>query len=338
MTRLGDGFGFGSKISRRAALRLAALAPAAAVVPAHSAFAQAKYPTKPIRLVAGFAAGGPSDTMVRMVGDRMGQILGQQIVVEYRTGAGGSLATEHVARSEPDGYTLLNTTTANASNETLLNLQYRYGTDLTAVASLAQTANVLVVHPSLGVKSVKELIALANQTAGGLLYASAGVGSSTHLSSELFNMMAGVKMNPVHYRGGADATKDLLGGQVKIMFSAIAPALPHIQGGRLLALGTTALKRDPTLPDIPTLDEVGVSGFEAHLWIGLTARAGTPREAIETLWSAANQSLKDPQVQGMMQKLGFSELATTPDEFGAFYKNEVAKWARVIKAAGIERR
>jgi tripartite-type tricarboxylate transporter receptor subunit TctC len=302
------------------------------------ALAQANYPTKPIQFVVGFAAGGPSDIISRVVGAKMGEILGQQIVVENKTGAGGTIATDFVARSEPDGYTLLNTTTANASNETLSkSLQARFGKDLIAVATLAETANVLVVHPSLGAKTMKEFIALAKSKPGELLYATAGVGSATHLTSELFNTMAGTKIMPVHYRGGGPATKDLLSGQVKIMFSSIAPVINLVKEGKLIGLATTGSKRDPAFPDLPTVAESGLPGFETQLWIGMTARAGTPKPVVDKLADAAKKALEAPEVKASLAKLGFQPLIKSPEQFTAFYIAERDKWAKVIKDTGMDK-
>jgi tripartite-type tricarboxylate transporter receptor subunit TctC len=250
---------------RMALAAVALLAGSAVMGPA--ALAQSEFPNKPIHFVVGFAAGGPSDLISRVIGAKMGEALGQQVVVENRTGAGGTVATDYVARSEPDGYTILSASTANASNETLSkSLQARFGKDIVGVAALAQTANVLVVHPSLGVKTYAEFIALAKKKE--LLYATAGVGSSTHLTNELFNTMAGVKTVPVHYRGGGDALKDLISGQVNMMFSSIAPVLSLVQQGKLVAIATTGSKRDAAFPDLPTIAEArGLQGLTpvAHL-------------------------------------------------------------------------
>jgi tripartite-type tricarboxylate transporter receptor subunit TctC len=294
------------------------------------------YPTKPVRIVVGFAPGGPSDIISRLVGAKMGEILGQQFVIENKSGAGGTIATETVARSDPDGYTILNTPLANAVNETLsTSLKYKIGDGIIAVAPLAQTANVLVVHPSLGVKNVAELIALAKSKPGELLYASAGRGSATHLASELFNMMAGTKIGPVHYKGGGDALKDLLSGQVKIMFSSIAPVLSFVRNGTLIGLATTGPERDPALPDLATLSEGSLPGFDVRLWQGFTAPAGVPRPVIEKLAAATAQALNAPDVTEALANQGFSPLSGTPEEFDAFYRNEVAKWRKVIEASGM---
>jgi tripartite-type tricarboxylate transporter receptor subunit TctC len=311
-----------------AALGVVALAPGAAL-------AQSDFPNKPIHFVVGFAPGGPSDIISRVVGAKMGEILGQQIVVENRTGAGGVTATEYVARSEPDGYTILNTTTANPANETLSHsLQARFGKDIAAVATLADTANILVVHPSLGVKTLPEFIALAKKQE--LFYATAGVGSATHLTSELFNAMAGVKTRPVHYRGGGDAMKDLLSGQVKMMFSSIAPVIGSVEDGKLIGIATTGIKRDPAFPNLPTVAET-VPGFETRLWIGITARAGTPKPIVDKIADAALKAVKDPGVVATLAKQGFEPLVMGPEEFAKYYVAERDKWGKVIKDTGMDK-
>ena len=315
---------FGRKVLMAIVLGGSMLVPGAAL-------AQSDFPNKPVHFVVGFAPGGPSDIISRVIGAKMGEILGQQVVVENRTGAGGVVATDHVARSEPDGYTMLNTTTANASNESLSkSLQARFGRDLVAVATLADTANILVVHPSLGVKSLPEFIALAKKQ-DGLLYATAGVGSSTHLTSELFNAMAGVKTMPVHYRGGGDAMKDLLSGQVKMMFSSIAPVIGAVQEGKLIGIATTGAKRDPAFPNLPTVAEAGVPGFETRLWIGITVRAGTPKPIVDKLADAAAKAAQDPTVVATLAKQGFQPLVMNPQQFDAYYRAERDKWGKVIR-------
>jgi tripartite-type tricarboxylate transporter receptor subunit TctC len=306
-----------------------------AAMAACGAAAQAQtYPVKPIRIVVGFAPGGPSDIISRLVGTKMGEILGQQLVIENKTGAGGTIATEAVGRADPDGYTILNAPLANAVNETLYpNLKHKVGDGLVAVAPLAETANVLVVHPSLGVKNVAELIALARQKPGAILYATAGRGSATHLASELFNMMAGTKLAPVHYRGGGDALKDLLSGEVKVMISSIAPVLSFVRNGQLVGLATTGPKRDDALPELATLSEAGLSGFDVRLWQGFTGPAGIPKPVIEKFAGAAAQALNAPDVKDALTQQGFAALTGTPDEFDAFYRGEVAKWRKVIEAS-----
>ena len=303
-----------------------------------AAFAQASYPNRPIHLVVGFGAGGPSDTVARVVGQRMGEILGQQIVIENRTGAGGTIATDYVAGLASDGYTLMLLTTANATNETLFrNMQYKVGPHFTAVAPLAETNNVLVVHPSLPAKNMAEFIALAKAQPDDMFYATAGIGSSTHLSHALFDMMAGTKMKAVHYRGGGPAMADLLSGQVKIMFASIAPVIGAVREGKLRALATTGARRDPAFPDLPTVAEAVLPGYETQLWLGLSVKAGTPPPTVDRLAAAAAQAVESPQVKDRLVELGFSTLTSTPEKFEAFYKSEVAKWARVIEATGMPR-
>jgi tripartite-type tricarboxylate transporter receptor subunit TctC len=315
---------------------VAAIAWGAAVLASSAALAQSDFPNKPIHFVVGFAPGGPSDIISRVIGAKMGEVLGQQVVVENRTGAGGTVATDYVARSEPDGYTMLNTTTANPANETLSKtLQSRFGKDLAAVATLADTANILVVHPSLGVKTLPEFIALAKKQE--LFYATAGVGSATHLTSELFNTMAGVKTMPVHYRGGGDAMKDLLSGQVKMMFSSIAPVIGAVQEGKLVGIATTGLKRDPAFPNLPTVAEAGVPGFETRLWIGVTVRAGTPKPIVDKLAAAATKAARDPAVVATLAKQGFEPLIMGPAQFDAYYVAERDKWGKVIKDTGMDK-
>ena len=324
--------------TRRQVWNAAALATAIALGGAlpDVALSQAGYPDKPIRLVVGQGSGGPSDTIARVVGQRMGEILGQQILVENRPGASGTIATDYVARLEADGYTLMMLTTASASNETLFrNMQYKVGSHFTAIAPLAETNNVLVVHPSLPAKNMAEFIAHAKAKPDEMFYATAGIGSSTHLSHALFDMMAGTKMTAVHYRGGGPAMADLLSGQVKIMFASIAPVIAAVREGKLRALSTTGAKRDPAFPELPTVAEAVLPGFETQLWLGLSVRAGTPRPIVDKLATAAAQAIETPHVKDRLVKLGFATLSSTPEKFEAFYKSEVAKWAKVIEVTGL---
>jgi len=300
-----------------------------------AALAQAPYPNRPIRLVVGFAAGGPTDIIARVVGAKLGEILGQQVYVENRAGASGNIATETVARAGNDGYTLLMSTLGNAVNESLFkNLRYRFGEDLAPVAPIAETANVLVVHPSLDVKTVPDLIALAKSRPGEVFYATAGKGTATHLAGELFNMMAGIKLTPVHYKGGGETLKDLVSGQVKVMFSTIPPVLGFIKVGSLRGIATTGAKRDNALPDLPTIAESGLAGFQVRLWFGLLAPAGTARDIIDRLSVASKQALDAPDVKAALAAQGYTALAGTPDEFGAFFKSEIAKWGKVMQVVG----
>ncbi len=302
------------------------------------ASAQGSFPNKPIKIVVGFSAGGPSDIISRVVGAKMGEVLGAQVVIENKTGAGGAIATEAVARSDPDGYTLLNTPVSIAVNETLSkSIRYTFGKDIVAVGPQAETANILVVHPSLGVKSVADLVKLAKSKPGEIQYATAGRGSATHLNSELFDMVAGIKTTAVHYRGGAQTVKDLLTGQVKLMFSSIAPVQEFVKDGRLIGLATTGPKRDPAFPDLPTIAESGYPGFDVRLWMGLTAPGGTPAAIIQRLEEANRKALEAPEIRKALAAQGFAPLVGTAKDFDAFYRSERDKWAKVITATGMDK-
>ena len=304
----------------------------------NSALAQSNYPTKPIRILVGFAPGGPSDIISRVVGAKMGELLGQQFVIDNKTGAGGAIAVEAAARSDPDGYTLLNTTLGTAVNETLSKtIRYEIGKDIIAVGPQAENPNILVVHPSLGVKSVAELITLAKSKPGEIFYASAGRGSATHLNSELFNMVAGTKLIAVHYRGGGETVKDLLSGQVKVMFSSIAPVQEFVKDGRLLGLATTGPQRAQAFPALPTIAESGFPGFDVRLWMGLTAPKGTPPDIIKRLEAANRKALESPEIKQALAAQGFAPLIGTAEEFDALYRTERDKWAKVIKATGMDK-
>lgn len=321
---------------RQASVLTAAIVGAALAMPG-AALAQSGYPNKPIKIVVGFSAGGPSDIISRVVGAKMGEILGAQVVIENKTGAGGAIATDAVAKSEPDGYTLVNTPLATAVNETLSKtIRYQFGKDIVAVAPQAETANILVVHPSLGVKDLKEFIALVKSKPNEILYATAGRGSATHLNSEFFNIEAGTKMNPVHYKGGSDTVRDLLTGQVKVMFSSIAPVQELVKDGRLIGLATTGPKRDPQFPNLPTIAET-IPGFDVRLWMGLSAPGGTPPAVIKRLEEANRKALESPEIQKALAGQGFAPLYGTAAEFDAFYRKERDKWAKVIKASGMDK-
>src|SRR6478736_1902417 len=309
-----------------------------ALTASSAALSQSGYPNKPIRVLVGFAPGGPSDIISRVVGAKMGEIMGTQFVVENKTGAGGAIATQDVARSAPDGYTLLNTPVATVANEFLSKtIKYEYGKDIIAVCPQAETANILVVSPALGVKTVADLVKLAKEQPGVLQYATAGRGSATHLTSELFNMAAGIKTIPVHYRGGGDTVKDLLSGEVKMMFSSIAPVQDFVRDGRLVGLATTGPKRDPAFPDLPTIAESGYPGFDVRLWIGMTAPAATPRDIIHKLADANRKALESPEIQKALAAQGFAPMLGSSEDFDAFYRSEREKWGKVIKETGMDK-
>ena len=290
-----------------------------------------------IRFVVGFSAGGATDIAARVLAGALSQILSQQVFVENRTGAGGTLATQEVAGAAPDGTTILVTPSANAANETLFkDFRYKYDDYFTAVAPVAQINNVLVVHPSLDVRNVGDLISLAKaRPPGEILAASSGVGTANHLANELFNMMAGVKLTSVQYRGGGEVVKDLVSGQLKVMFAPIPTVLPFIQSGQLRAVATTGLKRDTLLPDLPTVAESGVPGFEVSLWLGLLAPKATPRPVIARLSVATAQALATDEVKTAFAKQGVEAFIGTPEDFAAFYRAEVEKWRKVIVATGM---
>jgi len=327
---------FSKFYGRRAILVAGALGIALAATGA--ALSQSSYPNRPIRILVGFAPGGPSDIIGRVVGAKMGEIMGTQVIVENKTGAGGAIATEAAARSAPDGYTLLNTPVATVANEFLSKtIKYEFGKDIIAVGPQAETANILVVHPSLGLKSVAELVKLAKGKPGEVQYATAGRGSATHLTSELFNMAAGVKTIAVHYRGGGDTVKDLLSGEVKMMFSSIAPVQQFVKDGRLIGLATTGPKRDPAFPNLPTVAESGYPGFDVRLWIGLTAPAGVPKDIINKLADANRKALELPEVQKALAAQGFAPMLGSAEDFDAFYRAERVKWGKVITATGMDK-
>ena len=258
----------------------------------HTALAQSAYPNRPIKLVVGFAPGGPTDILARVIGKGMGDVLGEQVVIENRTGAGGNIGTESVARATPDGYTLLLTLLTAAVNESLFkNFKIRFAEHFDSIGGIAQTGLVLVVHPSLPVKSVSDLIKYAKGKPGELLYATAGAGTSTHLAAELFNSTAGIKMMPVHYRGGGDTIKDLLSGRIPVMFSTIPPVLGFVRDGRLRGIATTGSKRDFVLPELPTIVESGMPAFDVPLWFGLIAPKGTPQPVIQKLVPALEKAM-----------------------------------------------
>jgi tripartite-type tricarboxylate transporter receptor subunit TctC len=296
------------------------------------------YPDRPIRLISPNPAGGANDTIVRIIAAKMTGILGASFIIDNRGGAGGKIGAEVVARAAPDGYTLLNTPLATVSNEFLSKtIKYEYGKDLIAVCPQAETANILVVHPSLGVNSVPELIKLAREEPGKLQYATAGRGSATHLASELFNMIVDIKTVPVHYRGGGDTVKDLLSGQVKMMFSSIAPVQEFVKDGRLIGLATTGPRRDTAFPALPTIAESGYPDYDVRLWIGMTAPVGTPKDIIGRLADANRRALESPEIQKALAAQGFAPMIGSPEDFDAFYRAERVKWQKVIIAAGLDK-
>ena len=296
------------------------------------------YPARPIRIVIPFSAGGATDVPGRMIAQKLTAALGQQVIIDNRPGAGGMLGTQIVARAQPDGYTMLLTGTAFSLAPTIYRGKIAYDAikDFAPVAQVALTANVLVVHPSLPPRSVKALIALAQSRPGKIDYASSGAGGAQHLMSVLFLSMARVNLTHVAYKGSGPATADLLGGHVKVGFPGIAIVIPHAKAGRLVPLGVTTARRAPQLPDVPTIAEAGVPGYEAAVWYGILMPAGSPRRVIARIYGELIKLLGLPDVKDGLEAAGYDIATARPEAFAAFLKADIAKWGRVIKEAGIQ--
>ncbi len=313
-----------------------ALAFGLAFGPSTAANAQATYPDKPVRIIVGFGGGSSTDVTARVVAKKLGDILGQQFVVENKPGFGGNIGTGYVVKAAPDGYTLLFGTVASTVHATLSpNLGFDFAKDLIPITIIGAVPNILVVHPSLGVKDVAGLIKLLKAQPGKIQYASSGVGTSPHLSAELFKDTAQVDMVHVPYKGSAQGIVDVIAGRVPVMFAPASTALPHIKAGKLVPLATTTAKRASIAPDLPTVAESGLAGFDTGIWFGLMAPAGTPQPIIDKLSKAANEALKSKDVIDPLAKQGIDVVGGTPDEFAKYIQSEIAKWARVIKSAGI---
>ena len=302
---------------------------------AMSASAQ-QYPVKPIRLVVTFVPGGTTDIQARLLLDKLIPRLGQQVILDHRGGAGGNIGMEAVARAPADGYTLVITVVGTwAVNPHLYKLPYDVQKDFVPVIHFGTTPGVLVVHPSVPARSVKELIALARKRPGELTYGTAGVGSFTHISAELFGVMTGTKMTHVPYKGSGAVTTDLVGGHLQLSFSSAVPAMPQIQSGRFRALATTGAKRLGVLPELPTIAEAGVPGYESSTWTAIGAPARTPQSVIERLNREINAVLKMPDVQERAAGMGTVLTGGTPDWFRDFLAEELAKYGKLVKQAGI---
>jgi tripartite-type tricarboxylate transporter receptor subunit TctC len=298
--------------------------------------AAADYPSRPVTLVVAFTPGGPSDVLARIVGKKMEQLLGQPFVIENRPGAGGNIAAEGVAHAAPDGYTLLmGNNSILATNEALYkHINYSPGKDFVPITLIGTQANILVVNPDVPAHSLKELIALAKAQPGKINFASSGYGAAAHLAGELFKSEAKIDIVHVPYKGAAPALQDVIGGHDQMMFATAASVIGHIEGGRVRALAVTTLKRTKVLPDLPTMDEAGLKGFDASTWHGLVAPAGTPPQVIAALHDAAVKALHDPGVEASLGKLGVDIVADTPQEFQAYIDSEIPKWTAIVKASG----
>jgi tripartite-type tricarboxylate transporter receptor subunit TctC len=294
------------------------------------------YPAKPVRVVIPFPPGGAIDWTARVVAAKMGDQLGVQFVIDNRAGAGGVIAAELVSKAPADGYTLMQGTASNAITTALNPKAPDFGKEFAPVGLLGSSIFILVVHPSVPVKTVKELVAFAKARPGQLEYASAGNGTTNHLTMELFKSMAGVDIVHVPYKGGAPAMLDQIAGRVALGFSNTTVSTPHIRSGRLIALGVSGGKRSAAVPDIPTVAEAGVKGFDAITWYGLVAPVGTPGPVIDKLNAEINRALKLPDIREKYAADGIDIGGGTPQEFGTLIRTDIAKWSKVIKAAGIK--
>jgi len=312
------------------AFALAVLAPLAP--------AQEAYPSKPVRIIVPFAAGGVADLLPRIVGEKLTQKWGQPVVVENKVGAAGNIGMAEGARAAPDGYTLLLAPAGNLTVNPKLfpNLPFDTYRDLTPVTLLAQSPNVLVVHPSVPAKSLQELIAYAKANPGKLNFASPGEGSGAHLAGELLKIEAGIDATHVPYKGIAPAVNDLLGGQVQMMFAGISTVLQHVKAGKLVALAIASPKRNPQLPDVPTVSESGLPGFDVTSWYGIVVRAGTPPAIVQKVQRDMTEALQSADVQSRLAALGLEPVGDTPSEFDALIKAETKKWGAIVEKARIK--
>jgi tripartite-type tricarboxylate transporter receptor subunit TctC len=316
------------------AVALAATGSLTAISPA----APEDFPVRPVRIIVGFTAGSSGDVAARVLAQQFGARFGQQFVVENRAGAGSTIATSYVAHAPKDGYTLLQATVANTiSAATMSNLNFDLMKDFAPVALFTTLPNIVAVHPSTGAASIRGLIAIAQAKPGELSFGSAGVGSGSHFTGELFNVMAGTRLLHVPYGGTAQVLSDLLAGRVQVMFSPASTVLPHVNEGKLTALASTGSQRASAAPDLPTVAESGVPGFDTSGWFGLLAPAGVSRDVIERLAHATNEAAKSPDVVAALRPLGYDMEAGSPEEFAAFIRVDLEKWSRVAAATGLKR-
>jgi tripartite-type tricarboxylate transporter receptor subunit TctC len=322
------------KLPRRKFLHVAA---GAAAMPALSRFTWAQaYPSKPVRIVVGFAAGSTPDITARLIGQSLSNRFGQQFIIDNRPGAGTNIATVAVVRAPPDGYTLLWVTVSNAINATLYDkLNFNFIGDIAPVASISRDPLVMVVNPSVPAKTVPEFIAYAKANPGKINMASGGIGDALHVSGELFKMMAGVNLVHVPYRGGAPALTELLGGQVQVMFAVMSSSIEYIRGGKLRALAVTTAARSVALPDVPTVGDF-VPGYEASVWFGVGAPKNAPPDIIDKLNKEINAGLADPRMKARIVDLGSTVFASSPADFGKLIAADTEKWGKVVKVAGIK--
>jgi tripartite-type tricarboxylate transporter receptor subunit TctC len=294
------------------------------------------YPTRPIRVVVPFAPGGINDVIARILSQKLAENLATTIVIDNRAGAGGTIGSNIVAHAQPDGYTLLfsSSSTIAVSPSLYKNLPYDPIKNFSPITQVASVGSVLVVHPSLPVKTTRDLIAHAKANPGKLNYGSAGPGASQHLATELFKTMAGVDMLHVPFKGGGPALAALIGGQISLMIELTPTALPHIKANRLRAIAVSTPKRSAVLPELPTISEAGLPGYDLTIWVGLLAPGGTPREIVDRLSKAVLASLNDPQMRERLAGQGAEPVGDTPAQFSAYVKSELSRWAAVVKASG----
>jgi tripartite-type tricarboxylate transporter receptor subunit TctC len=322
------------RLSRRRFVHLTA---GAAALPTISRIAKAQtYPTRPVRWIVSFAAGGPNDIVARLVGQYLSEKLGQQVIIENKGGAGGNVGMEAVLSSSPDGYTIGFVAPNNAINATMYEkMPFDFLRDSAPVGGMMLLTNVMVVNPDVPARTVAEFIAYAKANPGKLNMASSGIGTSVHMSGELFKMMTGISMQHVPYRGSAPAMQDLLTNRVQVMFDNLPGSVQYIKAGTLRALGVTAGKRADAIPDVPAIGET-VAGYEAVVWYGISAPKGTPQEIIKTLNGALNAVLADPKLKARLAELGGVPMPTSPAEFGKLVAEETEKWGKVVRATNIK--
>ncbi len=319
------------------AIVAASVATAATTLAAAGDASAQAYPSRPVTLIVGFAPGGGTDTVARVMQKKLAEYLGQSVIVENRAGAGGTIAAAVVAKAEPDGYTFLLATIAALAVAPHLNSKLPYNplTDFAPISMATESGNVLVVHPSVPAKTLAEFVKLANSKPGGIAYGTSGVGSAGHLAGELFRLTAKVSLTHVPYKGGGPAMSDLLGGQIPSVFASATTATPQVQSGKLVALGSTGSKRSAALPNVPTIAEQGYPGYEATNWYAYVAPARTPKHVVARLNRDIVRTLKDPETHAAILKQGEEPTPSTPEELGQKIKREHATWGRVIRDAGI---
>ncbi|MGE5534385.1 MAG: Bug family tripartite tricarboxylate transporter substrate binding protein [Acidobacteriota bacterium] len=300
--------------------------------------AQSSYPSRPVHIIVGFGAGSSVDTATRVLARTLSKNLGQQVVVEDRPGAGSNIAADFVAHASNDGYTIFMATIANAINATVSpNIRFDFSKDFAPITLVGAIPMLLVAHPSLGVSNVKELIALAKRKPRQIFFGSSGTGTSSHLSGELFNALAGVKLVHVPYSGSAQALTDLLAGRISLLFSAASTTLPYVRAGKLKALAMAQSERAKSAPQIPSMSEAGVPGFDASVWFGLVSPANTPPEVVDRLSRAVNDSLKSSDVIQPLHAQGIDLVGGSPDQFSRYIQGEIEKWGGVAATAGLKR-